>query len=902
MNVFHKFTRMSLRRNRSRTLVTIIGIMLSMAMFTAVIEAIYSGMQYLVRAETARTGAFHAYYYSMTEDEVTKLKNTEGIKDVALWQQVGWAEIQSGEEDKPYLLIESVGEGFTDMVAVNLIRGRMPQNENEIILPERLRSYGGAGWSVGDTISLSVGERLIDGEKTGEFTYFSGDSEEIVNTSEKTYTVVGIFARLDMLIENYDCAGYTALTFGGGSGEYRAFITLEHPSQFFNYMNENALNGRWKSHTDLLMYSGAIKNNNLTTLMYGLAAILVFLIAFGSISLIYNSFSISVSERTRQFGILKSVGATKKQIRGAVLYEAMALCSVAIPLGMIAGCLGIGVTLWFLRDFFNFLLDSGNSIKMYIVLTPLGLLAAAVICLITTLISAWIPARKAIKISPIDAIRQTGDVKLRRRDVRTGKLTQKLFGFEGMLALKNFGRNRKRYRSTVMSLFLSVTLFISASSFCAYLTDSVNGISDSRDMGYDIRYYCDSASPEQAQNIFDLLRREKGVTGGTYYFVNYSTSVLLDADVLSDSFLKDPGLYGAFTRGEELSQKAEKYELQSAIMFAEDGAFRELCKENGINADDYFNADAPRALVGGSVVATINNKWVKSDVIKKNGFPVSACIAGFKQIEGYDFGGEHRDEDGKVVSYFYTPKGYENSVDPLPILELSPEEAEVKTDITLGAEFLKYPEWQKEGSSYMCLVYPLSVMESLVGDNIASYRAELGFKAENHNETFDAMKEALNANGYPTAPLYDIAANYDSQRTLVNIVNVFSYGFIVLISLLAMANVFNAVSTSIALRRREFAMLRSVGLTDRSFVRMMNFESLIYGIKGLEWGLPAAFVITYIIFKVTDIAFTRSFYLPWYSVAIAVFSVFAVVYATMLYSTRKIKEDNPIDALKNENL
>ncbi len=899
MNVFHKFTRMSLRRNRSRTLVTIIGIMLSMAMFTAVVEAVYSGMQYLVRAETARVGAFHGYYYDMSAEDVEKLRQADGVSDVAVWQQVGWAEIEGKNEFKPYLLIESVDENFTDMVSVDLVKGRLPQNENEIAIPDNLRSSGGVSLNIGDTISLSVGERIIDGNKAGEFSYFdSSDREEIVNTQEKIYTVVGIFSRFDYLIETYDCPGFTSLTCGGGVGDYRAFFTVEHPSGFFAYMKDNALNDRWKSHSDLLAYSGSLRNGNLTRMLYGMVTILVALISFGSISLIYNSFSISVSERTRQFGILKSVGATRKQIRSTVIYEALLLCAVAIPLGMAAGCIGIGVTLWCLRDSFNFLLGSGESVQMYIVITPIGLAIAAAICLVTTLISAWIPAKRAIKISPIDAIRQTDDVKLKRRDVRTWGITKKLFGFEGMLASKNFGRNRKRYRATVISLFLSVTLFISASSFCAYLTDSVTGVSSSGgDSGYDIIYRMSSDDPDDADKVFNMLLGVDGVTKGTYFRHIYS-GVVFGNELLSKDFAENSNIYGS-------KAGSDSCEINSCIIFAEDAEFRELCAANRLNADDFINASEPRALVAGSVVSWLNQKLVKTEVLKKSSIPASGYIVDVKAIEGYSCRGFDRDENGNITVYYYYPENYDVQMpDESLAIVMSPEDVEVRTPIIAGGVMEKLPSWQEE-SSFLLFVYPMSALDKVIPDEMHNNRisnTQFVFFTDNHAAVCEKMRQLLIDNGYTTSMLYDIAANYESSRTMVNVINVFSYGFIVLISLIAMANVFNTISTSISLRRREFAMLKSVGLTNRGFVRMMNFECLRYGIKGLALGLPAAFAVTYLIYLATSAAYEQSFYIPWYSVVIAVGSVFAVVFATMIYSTRKIKNDNPIDALKNENL
>jgi putative ABC transport system permease protein len=137
---------------------------------------------------------------------------------------------------------------------------------------------------------------------------------------------------------------------------------------------------------------------------------------------------------------------------------------------------------------------------------------------------------------------------------------------------------------------------------------------------------------------------------------------------------------------------------------------------------------------------------------------------------------------------------------------------------------------------------------------------------------------------------------------VITVVNIFSIGFIVLISLIAAANVFNTISTNIALRRREFAMLKSIGMTQKGFNKMMNFECLLYGLKGLVYGIPVSIGITWLIYQSILNGWETGFFIPWHSIVIAVGSVFAVVFATMLYAMDRIKKDNPIDALKNENL
>ncbi len=906
MNVFHRFTRASLRKNPSRTLVTVVGIMLSMALVTAVIQGACSGVRFLVRSEEERVGAFHGYYYNLTAEEAEQARQAANVKDSAAWRTVGWAEIDSRNEYKPYLLIRSVSDNFTDLVKVHLTAGRMPERADEILLPGHLATDGGVTCQVGDTVTLTVGRRIMDGYELDESNPFEPlVKEEIAGGVSRTYTVTGIYQRFDLLLEDYSCPGYTALTGwdDGAEGTESVFFTVKNVRHFYDGMDEYAVSENWRAHSDLLRMSGVVRSENIARVIYSFAAILIFLIAFGSISLIYNSFAISVSERTRQFGILKSVGATKKQIRGSILYEALLLGGAGIVTGAAVGCLGIGITLWALRDAFS-AFSLGTGVQMKLVVSPAGLIVAAAVCLATTLISAWIPARRADRVSAIEAIRQTRDVKIRGRDVRVSPLTGKLFGFEGMMAAKNFKRNRKSYRATVVSLFLSVTLFIAASSFCAYLTDLVGGVTagDSRS---DITYYTVGEDRPDPDDLLARFTAVPGVTGGCYADVMW-TSVRIALDDVAGEYWKnmevDP---------EAWRQEGALTEMLG-VAFVDEAAFRALCAESGLRAEDYLNADAPGALLYNRRVDTTydekgNGHWVETKVLDESRLPTTVRIVRNRGFDGYEL--MEVEED----TFYYYPLDYVSDyyqrhaeadwveLDRSYAMAKTRDEVEISTELETVAVVKNTVPILPENQP--ALIYPYGARDAVLADGgVTIQETYFALTAPDHAGACETIRQQLEADGADTSRLFDQAGYKESQRMIVTVVRVFSYGFIILISLIAMANVFNTVSTNVMLRRREFAMLKSIGLGEKGFRRMMDYECVIYGCKGLLWGLPAAAALTYLIYRVTGGMMQRGFYIPWYSVAIAVGSVFAVVFATMLYATGVIRRDNPIDALRQENL
>ena len=181
------------------------------------------------------------------------------------------------------------------------------------------------------------------------------------------------------------------------------------------------------------------------------------------------------------------------------------------------------------------------------------------------------------------------------------------------------------------------------------------------------------------------------------------------------------------------------------------------------------------------------------------------------------------------------------------------------------------------------------------------------FKAKKHSEakvnltTFINKKMSGELRNY-ISYIADYTQDKETSNAIVMIVNVFSYGFIILISLIVIANVFNTISTNILLRRQEFAMLKSVGMTKKSLNKMMNYECVFYGIKGLIFGLILAVLATYAMFNVMSEGFNVGFYIPVQSIVVVVISIFIVVFASMIYTMSKIKKDNVIETLRNDNI
>ena len=908
MNVFSKVTLESLKKNRTRTVVTIIGILLSAAMICASTTFVSSMQNFVLRCEIYSSGDWHGAVYDAAYKDYEDIRDSGKVSSAAYAQVLGYAKIDSANERKPYLYVlgGDAASGYFETMPVHLLLGTLPKDSTEIILPEHLTSNGKVNYKLGDTVTLDVGDRTLDSRRLGQdtpvYTYDSETQVEIMsgerleNTEPRTYTVVGIYER--PAFEDYSAPGYTALTAADPKSAEQSpihcYFKLHKPAGVYDFMKEMGYTQeyRYAYNTKVLLYSGTAPFDSFLTAFYSLAAIIIALIVFGSVSLIYNAFSISVSERTRQFGLLSSVGATRKQLRRMVLFEALAVSIVGIPLGILVGIGGIGITLLLIGDKFSSIVRV--DIPMRLCVSWQAVVIAAVIALVTVLISAWIPSKRATSVSAVEAIRQSMDIKVSGRPVRTSKLAYKLFGLPGVLAGKHYKRNRKKYRTTVVSLFMSIVLFVSAAAFTDYMMESAEGglASDQFDLIYAAESDASAAMTPDA--LLELLFSEPNVTGGTYtkkQFLQGDISREYVTAMYADRFA-DFGMEREDAVPKELS-------ISGYLYFVADTEFNRLLEKYNLKEADYYDREKPLGIALDRNIEFDRRleKYVTLDTLKGDGCVIEGLY--YVEIDGYYRKDSRIDENGNKVVL------YQNRDNENDIIELPYEESFAKYTLWSEKTIEEAPFFVSRSTPVAInLIYPYSMLESVVPEAALNQfrNTEYFLTSSNHTASFENLATVLTENGLSSRQLFDYAANAETNRNVVTIIRVFAYGFIVLISLIAAANVFNTISTNISLRRREFAMLKSVGMTQKGFRRMMNYECLLYGSKALLLGLPVSCGITYLIYRAVTTAYETSFHLPWAAIGIAVLSVFLVVFATMMYAMRKVKKDNPIDALKNENL
>ena len=904
MSIFTKLTQRYLSKNKTRTIVTLIGIIVSMALFTAVIEGAYSGYQFLKNREIAVTGEWQVIMNDVNDEGLEEAKTNKQIEKYENVYTLGWAEVANENDGKPYLLVQSLGDTEHALFPINLVSGRMPEKEDEILLPENFIANAKEKYQVGDTITLETGQRFIEKEQLSENTPYQ-EKESLKNTTKHTFTIVGIMERLPFEIEEFSCPGYTCITNGFHTDNQKLFLTIHSPSKMQDFLMRQTISDSYVPHSDLLRFYGAFKASGERSVLIGLTTVLVLLIAYGSISLIYNSFSISISERIRQFGIMRSIGASNRQIRRMVLFEAFLLAIIGIVLGIIVGCVGIGVTLAWVQN--NFIVNITNKVGLglRLVISPLPILIAVLICLVTTIVAAYIPAYKAIHKSAIEAIRQSDEIIIKPNEVKTSKLTQKLFGFAGVMATKNFKRNKRKYRSTILSLALSVILFISAASLTQYVSRMLL-IQSSNDHKMNVMYNVYTDEQEDVVQRFNTIKAIPEIQNIAI------TQKIFDEVYIQRNYIASE--YWTAENQQYLRRIKDAVGVNVELVFVDDDTFHNLCKQNKIDSSSYFDETRPKGLLYNHVIQQFirENKAIARDVsvIDTDANNVPMFVREYKEIEGYASLHEPYIKDGKQYYLFYPieyieeMKGYENL--DLRKAKLYPVE-EIDIDIPLVAGAQIEENLFTLSRNTMQLIYPRSMATTLFTNTDTNYikrlsNPEIGIQTDNHAIVTQKLEKIKKDNGWSADQIYDFDRERQNNRMFILVINVFSYGFILLIGVISIANVFNTISTNIILRRKEFAMLRSVGMSEKGFQRMLNYECLIYGGRSLAIGLPISFIFSFFIHYVINQMVQVDYFIPYISVLLAIAMVFVVVFITMLYTTRKIRRNNVIEELRIENI
>ena len=895
MKILNKLTVKNLKLNKSRTIVTIIGIMLSCALIMVVAGMAASAQQTMVNLQINDTGNYDLFVKGANKKIIDNAQANRNVKDIYIKQNLGCAYLPQAKFDtKPYINVVAFNEkSFTDCFNVTLKEGRLPENENELVLSQSVIENSKADYKLGDIVALDLGKRVyVSGDEIplDDTDYFNdtNGTEKLVDTHKKTYTVVGVFNKVSSSYFAADSfsASSSAFTLAEENADIndlfisftsdgeKDYITtsgeilnltgddFESLKNDFEVYLENGDFDEAGINKDLLRYKGFALSDEYMRMLLSLAVIIIVIIAISSIFVIRNSFAISITEKTKLYGMLASIGATSKQIRHNVLFEGFVLGIIGIPAGIL---LGVGV-IALLVVILNALLENMlNGISFVYAVPWLVAVISAVMSAVIILFSTLSTAFRASRIAPITAIRGNNDIKInknKRKSYKAPKFIKKLFGVGGEIAYKNLKRSKKKYRTTVISIIVTVAMFISISTFIEYGM-KITG-DHFKNMPYNITVHAnDKLSYDEYENIYKRIIADSDINSSIKTCENYYGNIV--------------GLTDYYT------EEAKAAELQGgdlAYVFGVDNkSFKEYVTALGYNYDDvkdkalitndfkYYNSD--NILIKGKEFDLPMNTVVK---LYPNGNP-SYTEDDIKEIQKTD------------PDFVYNPDDYK-SVD---LVIYDTINKEVPGSIVSGIM-----STLNEGSVLVSEDY---FKKLFAEDNEYTSRVIVIDSAEPVNTV-----EYINNLDIENLDVFNINEQKEQMNAVVLIIAIFAYGFIIVISLIGITNVFNTINTNMRLRSKEFAMLKSIGMTKKEFNRMIRLESLFYGLKSLLIGVPLGLLGGYAIFKATGNTIMLDYSFPTMAVLISIVFVFFVVWLIMKISISKVNKQNIIETIRNDNI
>ena len=871
MSLLNKLTIKNLKLNKKRTVVTIIGIMLSVALITAVASIYSSGIKSLIKYETCEKGNFHTAFYNVPVSDIDIFENNRNIETINITKNVGYAKIDSKNEYKPYAFIKAFTKDSLKNLSVKLVDGRLPENENEVVIPTHLKTNGRLFLNVGDSITLDIGKRVdSNGNELDQNNPYQESDEEnkesIVDTTSKTYKIVGIIGRPATNIENFSAPGYTFITYldenkingivdvytrfskDGVKNSYETIANiLGVDAKLFKKVNnqEGTSNKELKEYLnqmDKAKYSDinvnsyliALETNPISNSGIGglgiVVGIVIGIIVFTSIFCIKNSFDISITEKIKQYGMLRSIGATKRQIKRNVFYEATILGLIGIPLGLLLGF----IASYILIIISNYYLDGSfaEGLKLVFSFSWLSILVAIILGIVTIYFSAFKSARRASKVSPIDSIRNSANIKINPKKVKSPKLIKNIFGIGGEISFKNLKRNKKKYRTIVISIIVSVFVFIALSGFMKLAFQQVD---------------------------HELEMSDFNISLSTTITNNESYNKFIETTKLDN--IEDYTIF----RSSEISFTGNHYNKEYA-------KFLNLA----------IDKNNPTYLSIISIGEEQFKKYVDSLGLNYNEFKNKAILVDKEYVSNYN---KNNKLTTKYMRAFNFNKG--------DIIDATTDENKT-IKIEIGATSDVRPFGLK-GVAMECLI----ISDEMFDANFKSKPLAIYYKSNDANKLQDDLDDFLKGEDYN---VNNVDENVKIMSNLFTLVGIFLYGFIIVISLIGITNIFNTITTNMELRKQEFAMLKSVGMTTKEFNRMIRLESLFMGIKSLFFGIPIGIALSYVIYHFLSEESGMPYKLPIEAILIAVAVVFILISLIMKYSMSKINKQNTIETIRNENI
>ncbi|KEI88726.1 ABC transporter permease [Clostridium botulinum B2 433] len=832
MKSYSEITGRYLKQNKKRTILTIVGIILAISLFSGIGNLFFSMRDGLVTNERKNKGNYEVKYFGVNKDKVNKLSNNFEIKDYGVSKDNNFfilkddknKENKSAMDNKPKIINLDFYDNsmLNNVMTINMKEGRKPKAADEIILEKRAKTKFGK--KVGDYIEANNidPEVLVKSLKVNSKITEQSNLQKLQSNEVKSYKIVGYYEKgVSQTSDLYEARGYLDKNSMKKDDNYSFYANLKEKKNKVDIGKKVGSTVGLSEKKEIdgipeISFNNAVlrlmAEGNDTLLNKDTMSVFIFiatLIIVCTVAVIYNAFNISVAERINQFGVLRSIGATPGKIRKLVFKEAFIMSIIAIPIGILSGYLGIYTTIKLMSNSERFVFE-GLKIGFY----KEVILICIVLTLITIILSVLGPAIKASKVSPIDAIRNSSNLKKEKIRRRKGRLIKLIFGIEGAVAYKNIRRNNKRFIITVFSLMISLIMFIIITSMTKMTDEVTKQLISSAPFDAVIQ-----TKESMDEKFISEIKSKDGIKK-VYTPKIRRALVYLEKDILNEKY------YEKINKDMPKSEKIKGKDyvcLDQVTYSAYDKSSFEEVKNN--LADGKIDTEA----LNNNGVLLIN----RNEVSKKNGGRVVADITKYKVGDKIRI--------PRTKDKFYPQMGENKKLDLKGEFKQGVEKGDF-IELTIVGILNKDIFNISAANNSIGLVFSDKCFEKNFGklpiDAVAiNYKNEKA--GEKYAGYFEEKAEELQGS------YMDLHSVNDQMDSIQKQIAVFMYGFIAIITIIGMVNIINTITIGLLLRKSEFATLTAIGMTKSQLNKMVMLEGLLHGIFTSVFGS----IISYILYN-----------------------------------------------------
>lgn len=838
MSLFNSLATKHLQLNKKQSIVLIIGIILSTALITSVSTLLASFQTSTYEYTKKHYGNYHYEFVNVPLQDLDRLKSNSNVEDLFITQDIGHHIFNDSQKQLDIKLIR-VSENTLSKLGIELLEGRMPQNENEIIVSNKTETEENIKPQIGSDIVLTSHNGNTTTYKVVGIANIMNQQIEprfTSSNSEFFYTFITYLDtnllndRLNVYIRCIDLKNRVNTLSDILQIDSKTFEELKEKTISKTETNLIATNSKLYScipNPQLISFETESDSDQTSQMLYFIAAIVIFIIIITSVYCIKSSFNIAITERVRLYGILSSIGATSKQIKKSILYEAFLLGVISIPIGIILGIFSVYILLQIVEQCI------AKSLFEMDFIFSVNFIAISFAILLSSLTVYWSArkiAKKASRISPMEAIRSNKDIKIKSKKMLSSKFIKKLFGVSGNIAYKNLKRNSRKYRTTVISIIMSVSAFIAMISFTNY--------------GFEVSklYY------KQYDHSIILF-------GDNYRALEKITQ---DSNILmSELNRSDWGIVK--NAGEHYSDEVKSLVTQNEH------------KNEMILLESLGNQEYSRFL---------NKLGLQYENVKDK-----AILLDYKTDKTMS------EENSKFVTF----RIFDYTVND--ILQLEKDDKSISLEIAAITQETPMGLPSYNGAYLIVSEDFMNQYLILTDSTINSYT--LYINASNDKEVENYLKENYSDSYFYMS---NISNEEREQKTILMSISIFLYAFIIVTSLVGITNIFNVITTSIELRQKEFAHLKAIGMTNKEFHKMIQLEGIFLGIKSLIIGLLLGIILSFFIHLAFSTNVIIDYILPTNGIIISILAVSILIWCIMRYSFHKINRQNIIETMRKDTI